>query len=134
MVFPIYIVGGIILAVVHMVGLLKPIETLLSPVTVNWLGLPSIVGVLLLFGVVRKELVVVMPAILFGTTDLAGIFTPAQMIVLAFVTMIYVPCVATFVMLKREFGWRTASYITIFEIVFAIVLGGIFFRTLQFLW
>jgi len=133
MVFPIYIIGGTILAVMHMTSLLQPVEALLTPVTVNWLGLPSVTGVLLLFGVVRKELVVVMPAILFGTTNLASIFTPAQMIVLAFVTTIYVPCVATFVMLKREFGWKTALYITVFEIAFAVFLGGIFSRTLQFL-
>ncbi len=132
MVFPIYISGGTILAVMHMAGFLQPIEALLTPITVNWLGLPSIVGVLLLFGTVRKELVVVMPAILFGTTNLATIFTPIQMIVLAFVTMIYVPCIATIGMLKREFGWRKALYIVIFEISFAIFLGGIFFRGLQF--
>jgi len=135
MVFPIYIVGGTILAVMQMTGFLQPIGALLTPITVNWLGLPSIVGVLLLFGAVRKELVVVMPAVLFGTTDLSKIFPdPKQMIVLAFVTMIYVPCVATFVMLKREFGWKTASYITIFEIVFAIISGGILYRSLQLLW
>jgi len=133
MVFPIYMIGGTILATLQVAGFLKPVEALLSPVTVGWLGLPSIAGVLLLFGVVRKELVVVMPAVLFGTTDLSTVFTPVQMIVLAFVTMIYVPCVATFVMLKREFGWKTASYITIFELVFAILLGGVFFRGLQFL-
>ncbi len=132
MVFPIYIVGGTILATMQLTGVLKPIEALLTPVTVNWLGLPPIVSVLLLFGAVRKELVVVMPAILFGTTNLATIFTPAQMIVLAFVTMIYVPCVATFAMLRREFGWKTASYITVFEIALAITLGGVLFRILKF--
>jgi len=134
MVFPIYIVGGTILAAMQLTGVLKPIEALLTPVTVNWLGLPPIVSVLLLFGAVRKELVVVMPAILFGTTNLAAVFTPAQMIVLAFVTMIYVPCVATFAMLKREFGWKTASFITVFEIALAITLGGVLFRSLQFFW
>ena len=134
MVFPIYIVGGTILATMQLTGVLKPIEALLTPVTVNWLGLPPIVSVLLLFGAVRKELVVVMPAILFGTTNLATVFTPTQMIVLAFVTMIYVPCVATFAMLKREFGWKTASFITVFEIALAITLGGVLFRSLQFFW
>ncbi|MBX5326630.1 MAG: ferrous iron transport protein B [Candidatus Bathyarchaeia archaeon] len=131
MVFPIYVAGGAVLAGMHFAGTLVPIENALVPVTVYWLGLPSVVGVLLLFGVVRKELVVVMPAILFGTTNLASIFTPVQMIVLAFVTMIYVPCVATFVMLKREFGWKTAIYITIFELAFGIFLGGLFFRILS---
>jgi ferrous iron transport protein B len=134
MVFPIYVVGGTILAVMHIFGYLRPIEAFLAPVTVSWLGLPSVVSILLLFGVIRKELVIVMPAVLFGTTNLAKVFTPEQMIVLAFVTMIYVPCVATFAMLKREFGWKTALLIAIFEIAFAVLLGGIFFRILQLLW
>lgn len=130
MVFPIYMVGGLLLALMHYTGLFKPVETIFAPITVWWLGLPAIASVLLLFGVVRKELVVIMPAILFGTANLAEVFTPAQMIVLAFVTMIYVPCVATFVMLKKEFGWKTTLYITIFEVAFAVALGGIFFRLL----
>lgn len=134
MVFPVYILGGAVLGALHVAGLFPPIEALLSPVTVIWLGLPSIAGVLLLFGVVRKELVIIMPAILFGTSNLASIFSPVQMIVLALVTMIYVPCVATFAMLKREFGWKTASYITIFELAFAVALGGIAFRLLETLW
>jgi ferrous iron transport protein B len=134
MVFPIYVVGGTILAVMHIFGYLRPIEAFLAPVTVSWLGLPSVVSILLLFGVIRKELVIVMPAVLFGTTNLAKVFTPEQMIVLAFVTMIYVPCVATFAMLKREFGWKTALLIAIFEIAFAVLLGGVFFRILQLLW
>jgi len=130
-VFPIYMIGGLILALMQFAGLFKPIETLLAPVTVSWLGLPAIASVLLLFGVVRKELVVIMPAILFGTANLAEVFTPAQMIVLAFVTMIYVPCVATFFMLKKEFGWKTTLYITVFEVAFAVALGGAFFRLLS---
>jgi len=131
MVLPIYMAGGTILAIMHMAGFMRPIETLLAPVTVNWLGLPPIASVLLLFGVIRKELVIVMPTILFNTTNLAAVFTPTQMIVLAFVTMIYVPCVATIAMLKREFGWKTASYITGLELTFSVFLGGIFSRVLQ---
>jgi ferrous iron transport protein B len=115
----------------HYAGLFKPFEILFAPLTVWWLGLPAIASVLLLFGVVRKELVVIMPAILFGTANLAEVFTPAQMIVLAFVTMIYVPCVATFVMLKKEFGWKVTLYITVFEVAFAVMLGGVFFRLLS---
>ncbi|MFH1327837.1 MAG: ferrous iron transport protein B, partial [Candidatus Bathyarchaeota archaeon] len=131
LVFPIYIVGGAILAIMQNMGFLAPLDMLFSLVTVDWLGLPSNVSVLLVFGLLRKELVMVMPTILFGTTNLAAIFTPIQMIVLAFVTMIYAPCFATIAMLKREFGWRKASYISLFELVFAIFLGGLFFRVLQ---
>jgi ferrous iron transport protein B len=129
-VFPYYIIGGLVLAGLHMAGLLGPIGDAMSPITVGWLGLPALAGVLLIFGIVRKELVIVMPAIIFGTTNLALIFTPVQMIVLALVTMIYVPCIATIIALKKEFGWKSTMYIVVFEILFAILLGGIVFRLL----
>jgi ferrous iron transport protein B len=130
-VFPYYIIGGLILVGLHAGGLLQPIGDALSPITVGWLGLPSLVGILLIFGIVRKELVIVMPAIISGTTNLAAVFTPDQMIVLALVTMIYVPCIATLVALKKEFGWRSTFYIALFEILFAILLGGLAFRLLS---
>jgi ferrous iron transport protein B len=129
-VFPYYIIGGLVLAGLHMAGLLGPIGDAMSPITVGWLGLPALAGVLLIFGIVRKELVIIMPAIIFGTTNLALIFTPVQMMVLALVTMIYVPCIATIIALKKEFGWKSTFYIVLFEILFAILLGGIAFRIL----
>jgi len=33
--------------------------------------------------------------------------------------------------LGQEFGWKKASAITVFEVVFAILLGGIAFRLLS---
>lgn len=124
-VFPYYIIGGLALAVLQLLGILEILNAILTPITMGWLGLPSFVGTLLLFGIVRKEMVVVLPALLFGTTDFTTLFTPLQMIVLTLVTMTYIPCLAMIHALKREFGWRKALFITIFEIVFSIVLGGI---------
>ncbi|MEM2910521.1 MAG: ferrous iron transport protein B [Nitrososphaerota archaeon] len=130
-VFPIYIIGGGILAALYSFNVLQPVEELLTPLTVEWLGLPTYAGIPLLFGVVRKEMVIIMPAILFGTTDFVSMFTPLQMLTLAFVAMYYIPCAATFAMLKKEFGWKTACYITAFEVAFAILLGGLFYRSLD---
>lgn len=132
-VFPYYIVGGVLLAALQIAGFLEPVVEILSPITVGWLGLPAISGILLIFGVVRKELVVGTPAIIFGTTNLAAIFTPIQMIVIALVTMLYIPCIATIAALKREFGLKKALYITVFEIGFAIIVGGIALRLLMVL-
>lgn len=132
-VFPYYVGGGAILAALQILGFFEPISKILSFVTVEWLGLPALSGVLLIFGIVRKELVVVMPSVIFGTTNLAEIFTPVQMIVLSLVTMIYIPCAATIAALAKEFGYKTAFFITLSEIIFAILLGGIALRLLLLL-
>jgi len=52
------------------------------------------------------------------------------MIVFSLVTMLYIPCIATIAALIKELGWKKASIITIFEIMFSIFVGGIMFRLL----
>jgi len=52
------------------------------------------------------------------------------MIVFTLVAMLYIPCIATIAALVKEFGWKKALFITMFEIVFAIIIGGIAFRLL----
>lgn len=130
-VFPAYIVGSAALQAFYAAGWLDPVNNALSPVTVGWLGLPSVVGVLLIFGIVRKELTILMLAVIFQTTNFATVMSPVQLMVLALVTMIYIPCLAMILSLAREFGWGKASAITVFEVVFSIFLGGIAFRLLS---
>jgi len=128
--FPLIVAGSLALKLAEVLGLLEPIATLLSPVTVVWLGLPAITGITLMFGVLRKELTLIMLATLLGTTNFAQVLTPIQMVVFTLVAMFYIPCVATIAALVREFGWKKALFITLFEIVFAISLGGVALRLL----
>jgi len=126
--FPLIIFGSFLIKLLEVVNLLEPIGNILSPITVGWLGLPSIAGILLIFGVLRKELTLTMLATLVGTTNFTLILTPIQMIIFTLVTMLYIPCIATIAALIKEIGWKKALYITIFEIIFAITIGGIALR------
>ncbi len=128
MVFPVYVIGSAALQVLYSFGVLNPLNDALNYVTVAWLGLPAITGILLVFGVVRKELTILMLAVLFQTTDFASVMEPLQLMVLALVSMIYIPCLATILVLAREFGWGKALVITGTEIMMAILIGGIVFR------
>ena len=130
--FPLIVLGSFVIKLVEVLGLLEPLALILSPITVAWLGLPMIVGVVLIFGVLRKELMITMLTTLFGTMNFAKVpgFGPVQMIVFTLVSMFYIPCIATIAALVKEIGWKKALVITIFEIVFAITLGGLAFRIL----
>ena len=128
--FPLIIVGSFALKLADVVGLLQPIASVLSPITVVWLGLPAITGITLIFGVLRKELSLVMLAALVGTSNFALALTPVQMIVFTLVAMLYIPCIATIAALVRDFGWKKSLFITVFEIAFAILVGGIAMRLL----
>ena len=127
---PLIVVGNIVIVLANMLGLLEIVQGAMSPVTVGWLGLPAAAGVVLIFGVLRKELTLILLASLMGTSDFSVILTPIQMFVFSFVVMIYVPCIATIAVLVKEFGPRRAWIITVSEIVLAVVLGGVIFRVL----
>jgi ferrous iron transport protein B len=130
-VFPAYIVGSAAIQAFYAVGLLNPVNNLLAPVTVFWLGLPVIVGITLIFGIVRKELTILTLAVLFGSTSFAAFLSPVQLIVIALVSMLYIPCVSVILVLASEFGWKRALEISLAEIVLAIGIGGIAFRLLS---
>lgn len=125
MAFPIIVAVSVLISLVEWAGLLGPAEELLSPVTVGMLGLPAAVGIALVFGVLRKELALIMLAGLFGTVDFGAVFSPVQMVVFTLVMVFYIPCSATIAALVKEFGWRKAAAVTAFEIAFAVALGGI---------
>ncbi len=131
--FPIIVVGNLAIHLADLVGLLTMVQDVLSPITVWWLGHPAATGVVLIFGILRKELTLILLASLMGTSNFARVLTPAQMFVFAFVVMIYIPCIATIGVLVKEFGYKRATLISLTEIGLAIALGGILLRILVLL-
>lgn len=128
---PLLIILGLILGTIQYFDLLDDISYAMSPITVGWLGLPAFAGILLIFGILRKELTLVMLGSVAGTLDFASVMTDNQMIVFSIVVMLYIPCVATVGALIREIGIKKAGMITAFEIGLAILIGGIAFRLLS---
>lgn len=124
---PIIIISGIILEILFMFRLLDPVNSLLSPITVFWLGLPAITGIFLIYGILRKELTLVLLALLANSmgTTLLGLLTPFQMIIFSLVTMLYIPCFAAIVIIAKETNWKFALKITLLEIGMALLIGGI---------
>ena len=74
-----------------------------------------------------------MLATLLGTTNFAQVLSPVQMVVFTLVAMLYIPCIATIAALVKDFGWKKALFISVFEIAFAIFVGGIALRLLTLL-
>jgi len=128
LVFPIYMAGTAIVQGVYALGWFGPVNKALSFLTVGWLRLPVVAGVLLIFGAVRKELILLMAVAIFGS-NIAGSLTPVQLIVLALVGTIY-PCLATVGVLNKEFGWKAAWAIIGANTAIAIVAGGVAARAL----
>ena len=129
--FPIIIIANVIIELFALLNWINPVANFLKPVVTNFIGLPPLAGITLIFGALRKELTLVMLAALYHTTNFASVMTPRQIFVYGFVTMIYIPCVATMAALKREFGWKRTTMIVVGELAGAIILGGLFNQILK---
>jgi ferrous iron transport protein B len=130
-VFPTYIAGSALVQILYAVGVLKPMSDALSPVTVAWLGLPAATGILLILGVVRKEFILLASVAVFGSTNLALFLTPVQLVTLALIGILYIPCLSTVAVLAKEFGWKTTTIISTANFVTALIVGGVAFRLLS---
>jgi len=130
--FPLIIAGSLVLEALAVTGLLWSIADLMNPLIVGWLGLPSIAGIPIIFGILRKELTLILLADLSGNLNFGQVLSPVQMIVFSLVTMIYVPCIATIAALVREFKWKKALAISIIDILLALLVGGVAFRLLSY--
>ena len=97
------------------------------------MGLPSEVGVPLIFGILRKELSLVMLGQALGTNDFSAVLTSEQMLVYATFVMFYLPCLATLSVLKRELGTRAMLVISALTVVVAL-LAALLVLGLSKLW
>jgi Fe2+ transport system protein B len=123
-VLPLLVAGSVALALLHQAGADAAIDGLLSPVTSLWLGLPIALGVPLLFGVLRKELSLLMIFQALGTLEIGAVLDATQMMtLLAFLTL-YVPCLSTFAVMVRTIGRRDALASVAISIGVALAAGA----------
>jgi ferrous iron transport protein B len=59
-----------------------------------------------------------------------GGFTAVQLVVMALVAMLYLPCLSTIAVLGKEFGWKAALTISAANIAAALLIGGLAYRIL----
>jgi ferrous iron transport protein B len=119
---PILVAGSIVLSVLETVGAPQVLNAGLRPLT--WaLGLPASVGVPLVFGVLRKELALVMLFQALGTTQVASVLTGGQMMVYTLFLVFYVPCVAAIAALARELGRVRTLAVVGATLATAVIVG-----------
>ncbi len=105
---PLLVGGSVVLALLGHVGADRAINTALTPLTLWWLGLPVALGLPLLFGVLRKELSLLMIFQALGTQDMGAVLSTAQIATLLVFLSFYVPCISTFAVMHKTLGSREA--------------------------
>ena len=101
------------------------IDTALTPVTAWWLGLPPELGVPILFGVLRKELSLLMVQQALGTADVGDALSTAQIFTFLVFLTFYVPCLSTFAVMLKALGRREAWFSVGVSLACALLLGGL---------
>ncbi len=104
--WPILVVASMGLALLEWSGVEQGINRILAPVTSGLLGLPEVLGVTLFFGILRKELALVMTFQALGTQHPAQVMTPVQLLTFTLFLTFYVPCISTLAAQVREVGLR----------------------------
>jgi len=124
--WPLLIVGSIVLAALNYLNVAVYLNNLVRPL--SWiLGLPHEVGVPLIFGVLRKELSLVMLGQALGSMSFSDVLTPVQMVTYAVFVVFYIPCLATMVVIRKELGTKAMWYIVLLTIIIA-TLAALFAR------
>ncbi len=118
--WPLLIGGSIALSLLTYYGLESKLNSLLSFITSS-LGLPAEVGVTLIFGIMRKELSLLMLKQALGGN--LAVLTAAQMLVFTVFVVFYFPCVSTLGALLREIGVKRALFVVLLTTLLAYILA-----------
>lgn len=104
--WPVIILSSILLAIGSSFGIDEWINHFFSPFTKTIMNLPQEVGITIFLGIFRKELVLVMLNSALKTGDVGTVLSTSQLITLTVFSVLYIPCIATLSILKKEGGWR----------------------------
>ena len=125
-VVPLFLAGALIMFTLAKTGVLRWLVQVSEPFVVQWLGLPPEASAAFLMGFLRRD---------FGATGLfvmesQGFLTPAQVVVAMVVITLFVPCVASVLVIAKERNWRTALSIVLLITPLAFLVGGLLSRLL----
>jgi len=115
-----FIAGSLGVSILQVSGGLKAWQELVAPLTVGWLSLPKEAATAFVMGMVRRDFGAA------GLTELA--LSPWQVVVSLVVITLFVPCIASLMILFKERGTKEALAVWAGAWVFAFGVGGILAR------
>ncbi len=130
--WPFLIGGSVFLALLEWGKIDILINRLLFPLT-YLLGLPEPVGTTLIFGLLRKELSMIMLTQALGTSEILTVMTKTQILVFTIFVIFYIPCLATIAALQKEIGRKGTLmavglnlFLALFLSLITRAIGGVF--------
>jgi ferrous iron transport protein B len=122
-VIPLFVLGTFILFLLDRVNALDVMARVASPVIEGWLGLPRETAWAFLVGFLRRDYGAVF--LLQAATGPDAILSSHQVLVAMVTITLFMPCIASFMMIAREHGQKVAWTMAGFIFPFAIFVGGL---------
>ena len=115
-----FILASVMIWLGNITDTFKVVVSWLTPV-MSWIGLPKEAAVAFLFGFFRRD---------YGAAGLydlqkAGALSGNQLAVSVITLTLFVPCIAQFLMMKKERGLKMACMMALFIFPFAFLVGGL---------
>ena len=125
-VVPIFLLGTALMFALDKTGILDLLLQAGQPIVTGWLGLPPEASAAFLMGFLRRD---------FGATGLfvmqsQGLLSPLQVEVAMVTVTLFIPCIASVMMIAKERTWRTALGMVLLIFPLAIFVGGVLYRVL----
>lgn len=115
--FPLFALGALIISIFQVTGILEFLQELLAPLTVGWLKLPKEAATAFIMGIVRRD---------FGAAGLTDMtLTPVQTIAALITITLFVPCIASILIIFKERSKIEAAMIWGASWAVAFLVGGI---------
>ncbi|MGH9526833.1 MAG: nucleoside recognition domain-containing protein, partial [Terriglobales bacterium] len=117
-VFPLFVLASLFIWIGQITGGFQWLVQRIEP-AMGWLGLPKQAAVAFLFGFFRRDYGA---AGLYDLRD-QGLLTGNQLVVAAITLTLFLPCVAQFLVVQKERGWRWAAGLSLGILVTALAVG-----------
>jgi ferrous iron transport protein B len=117
-ILPLFILASVLLWLGKLTGFFEKLITAMTPVMAS-IGLPRETAVAFIFGFFRRD---------YGAAGLyelqtKGLMNARQLTVAAVTLTLFIPCVAQFLIMKKERGWKVAGGIGVFVSLLAFGSG-----------
>lgn len=114
---PWFFIGALVIGIMQVTGMLELWQKLLAPLTTSWLQLPGEAATAFVMGFVRRD---------FGAAGLYALPLSPMQVVAALVTItLFVPCIASLMVMVKERGTKEGLLIWGGTLVGAFTVGGI---------